>query len=103
MQSAVASTGRPAEVRITASLDEAAAVIEVADTGPGVPPAARSKLFEAFFTSSRAGGSGLGLVIAADLVRAHGGSIMLVAKDEDERPGARFRVTLPLREANGGA
>jgi signal transduction histidine kinase len=99
LQSAGPALGRPAQVRITAALEESAAVIEVSDTGPGVPPAARAKLFTAFFNSSRPGGSGLGLAIAADLVRGHGGSIMLVAQPEGN--GARFRITLPLRAGNG--
>ncbi len=77
-------------------------VIEVADTGPGVPPAARPKLFSAFFTSDRVGGTGLGLVIAADLVRAHGGSLSLAPERPDvgnadgTPPGARFLIELPL-------
>jgi signal transduction histidine kinase len=80
-------------------------VIEVADTGPGVPPAARPKLFSAFFTSDRAGGTGLGLVIAADLVRAHGGSLTLAPARPDALgaettpPGARFLIDLPLYES----
>ncbi|MGO9674799.1 MAG: sensor histidine kinase [Methylocella sp.] len=84
-------------------------VIEVADTGPGVPQAARPKLFSAFFTSDRAGGTGLGLVIAADLVRAHGGSLTLATARpeapgaETEPPGARFLIDLPLYESADGA
>ena len=59
----------PSESRVRLAARTTEAVIEVSDTGPGVPPGARAKLFTAFFSSSRAGGSGLGLVIAADLVR----------------------------------
>jgi len=65
--------------------------IDLADTGPGIPPAIRQKLFVAFHGSSRPGGTGLGLAIASDLVRSMGGSIELV-----EQPvGARFRIILP--------
>jgi signal transduction histidine kinase len=107
LQNAGATPGWPAQVRVTAWLEAAGPqqperiVIEVADTGPGVPSAAQPKLFNAFFTSSRAGGTGLGLVIAADLVGAHGGSLTLAPDDRPESgrpPGARFRITLPLRE-----
>ena len=45
-------------------------VIEVSDTGPGVPEQARAHLFEAFQSSTRSGGSGLGLVIAGELYGA---------------------------------
>jgi signal transduction histidine kinase len=65
--------------------------LDIADTGPGIPPAIRQKLFDAFHGSSRPGGTGLGLAIASDLVRSLGGSITLL----DQRPGACFRIELP--------
>ncbi len=80
------------------SADSATAVIEVADTGPGVPQAVREKLFTPF-SSSRSGGSGLGLVIAADLVRGHGGDIMLVTPAGTGESGTTFRITLPQTAA----
>jgi signal transduction histidine kinase len=87
-----ASGAEPPRVVISAREEGGSDIIEVHDNGPGVPPGARPKLFTAFFSTSRAGGSGLGLVIAADLVRAHGGAIALVDTDG---AGAHFRVTLP--------
>jgi signal transduction histidine kinase len=81
-------------VEINARRSDGCALIEVSDNGPGIPAAARARLFEAFQGSSRPGGTGLGLSIAADLTRAHGGTIELL---EGPRPGATFRVTLPLR------
>ena len=69
------------------------AIIEVSDTGPGVPAKARDHLFEAFQASGRPGGSGLGLAIAAELVRAHGGDIHLV----EGTIGATFRIAIPDR------
>jgi len=66
-------------------------IIEISDTGPGVPERAKAHLFEAFQGSARAGGTGLGLAIAAELIRAHGGEIELM----DSERGARFRLTLP--------
>ena len=68
-------------------------VIEVSDTGPGIPAKARAHLFEAFQGSTRTGGTGLGLAIAAELVRAHGGEIRLV----EGTIGATFRLTIPDR------
>lgn len=66
-------------------------VIEVSDTGPGVPERAKAALFKPFQGSVRSGGTGLGLAITAELVRAHGGSIRLL----DRAPGAHFEVRLP--------
>ena len=66
-------------------------VIEVSDTGPGLPSRAREHLFEAFQSSTRTGGSGLGLAIAAELVHAHGGEIRLI----EGTIGATFQFTIP--------
>jgi len=86
--------GRPAtQIRITGRREGAVAIIEVSDTGPGIPPASRENLFKAFQTSGRPGGSGLGLAIAAELVGAHGGQIHLV----EGTIGATFRITIPDR------
>jgi signal transduction histidine kinase len=81
------------QIRITGRREGAVAILEVSDTGPGVPAKAREHLFEAFQTSSRPGGSGLGLAIAAELVRAHGGDIHLV----EGTIGATFRIVIPDR------
>jgi signal transduction histidine kinase len=81
------------QIRVTGRREGAVAIIEVSDTGPGVPQKARDHLFEAFQGSARPGGSGLGLAIAAELVGAHGGDIHLV----EGTIGATFRITLPDR------
>jgi signal transduction histidine kinase len=81
------------QIRITGRREGAVAVIEVADTGPGFSDQARAHLFEAFQGSTRSGGAGLGLVIADELVRAHGGEITLV----DGTIGATFRLKIPDR------
>jgi signal transduction histidine kinase len=81
------------QIRVTGRREGAVAIIEVSDTGPGVPQKARDHLFEAFQGSARPGGSGLGLAIAAELVGAHGGNIHLV----EGTIGATFRITLPDR------
>jgi signal transduction histidine kinase len=81
------------QIRITGRREGAVAIIEVSDTGPGVPEKARDHLFEAFQTSGRPGGSGLGLAIAAELVHAHDGAIHLV----EGTIGATFRVVIPDR------
>jgi signal transduction histidine kinase len=81
------------QIRITGRREGAVVVIEVSDTGPGFPDKAKEHLFEAFQGSTRTGGTGLGLVIAAELVRLHGGEIRLV----EGTIGATFRITIPDR------
>jgi signal transduction histidine kinase len=81
------------QIRITGRREGTVAIVEVSDTGPGVPARAREHLFEAFQTTGRPGGSGLGLAIAAELVRAHGGEIHLV----EGTIGATFRIAIPDR------
>ena len=81
------------QIRVSGRREGAVAILEVSDTGPGVPQKTREHLFEAFQTSGRPGGSGLGLAIAAELVRAHGGNIQLV----EGTIGATFRIVIPDR------
>ena len=81
------------QIRITGRREGSVVVIEVSDTGPGVSEKARTHLFQAFQGSTRAGGAGLGLAIAAELVRAHGGEIRLVPGTI----GATFSITISDR------
>jgi signal transduction histidine kinase/CHASE3 domain sensor protein len=74
------------------------AVVEVEDTGIGIPPAEQGQLFQRFFRSSTATeqaipGTGLGLVISRAIAEAHGGSIGVRSRTGE---GACFRVELPL-------
>ena len=68
------------------------AVIEVADTGSGVPEAIRPRLFDSFL-SGRPDGTGLGLAIARRIVESHRGEIALNGTGPR---GTAFRITLPL-------
>jgi signal transduction histidine kinase len=71
-------------LRLTTRLDGAAVVVEVGDTGPGMPPEVRARAFEAFFTTKDVGkGTGLGLDIVRRIIEErHGGTIGI-----DSRPG----------------
>lgn len=84
------------EVRIGARREGRKVIIDVRDNGAGVPQKARENLFKAFQGSTKKGGTGLGLVIAAELVQAHGGRLTLV----DSRVGAHFRIELPDRSVD---
>ena len=85
-------------VRVGARREGGRILIDVADDGPGLSDKARDGLFEPFAGSSRDGGTGLGLVIARDIMRAHGGDIELV---ETGASGATFRLSLPGRNPSG--
>jgi signal transduction histidine kinase len=81
------------QIRVTGRREGSVTILEISDTGPGIPLKAREHLFEAFQGSSRDGGTGLGLAIAAELVRAHGGELNLV----EGTIGATFRIMIPDR------
>ena len=90
--------GAPREntVEITTKRRGGEVWIEVADTGRGVLPEHLGRLFDPFFTTKAAGlGSGLGLSICANIVRAHGGRIDVVSA-----PGGGSRFTVCLPESN---
>ena len=97
LETAGPQPGRDPEVCITATVRNDIVVIEISDTGPGIPKNAQKRLFDPFKASSRPGGTGLGLPIAADLVRAHGGTIALMPAEPGQ--GATFRLTFPAAPA----
>jgi two-component system OmpR family sensor kinase len=95
--------GAPVELRLRTGPAartpvDAAVVLEVADSGPGLTPQQAERVFERFYRADAArtrktGGTGLGLAIVAALAAAHGGEVSV-----DSRPGegATFRITLPM-------
>jgi signal transduction histidine kinase len=68
------------------------AVLNVADTGPGIPDAVRGRIFDSFLTG-RSEGTGLGLAIAKRILQGHHGDIELVSTSP---AGTTLQVTLPL-------
>lgn len=77
-------------------------ILDVADTGPGIPKDERAQVFDAFYTgkTEQAGklkGTGIGLSVVTEFVQAHGGTIELV---DGVHPGAHFRIRLPVRAAS---
>ncbi len=100
---AIEAAGGKGRVRITmehadsGELHGAGAVIEVADSGPGISPETAKKLFQPFFTTKGADGTGLGLWVSMGIVQKHGGSISVVDGADPELTGAHIRVFLPAR------
>ncbi|RFU14591.1 sensor histidine kinase [Rhodobacteraceae bacterium W635] len=90
------------EIRVDARRSGTGCIIDVRDTGLGVPATALKHLFRSSQGATRpdGSGSGLGLAIAADLVRAHGGDICLV---HGLAEGACFRITIPDSPAASGS
>jgi PAS domain S-box-containing protein len=73
------------------------AIIEVSDSGPGVPPENRERVFDPFFTTKEVGaGTGLGLFVCRNIVEGFGGQIEI---DDGPDGGALFRVRLPVAAA----
>ncbi|GAA6121212.1 sensor histidine kinase [Acidovorax sp. FG27] len=88
----------PAESSVSITLTRAGdtARIDVADRGPGVPAADVRQIFEKYFRSdtvATVAGSGLGLHLAREIARRHGGDVLLVANSPQ---GATFRLVLPI-------
>ena len=90
-------TPRGGRVELAASTSADQIVIEVSDTGPGIPPEQLPHIFQKFFqadnqSKASAKGTGLGLAIAKEIVEAHGGTI---SAENIAGHGATFRITLP--------
>ena len=100
LSNAIKFTPRAGTITIRAHRAPSAFVIEVGDSGPGVPEEERPHIFEAFFQGRReqggqVGGTGIGLSVVKECIQAHNGSVQLV--DTGEFPGAHFRIEIPQR------
>lgn len=81
-------------LRIRTDLEDEWLTVSFTDSGGGISPEFMSKIFEPYFTT-KASGTGLGLLIVRRIVREHGGEIDLVS---DEGKGLTFTIRLPLRD-----
>jgi signal transduction histidine kinase len=84
-------------IRIIVIQQEQDLVLDMVDDGPGIPETVREHLFQPFIGSHRPGGMGLGLAISRDLIRAHGGDLVLL---ETGSSGTHFRLTIPRAVGN---
>ncbi len=98
LSNAIKFTPDAGTISIRAQLERGLLVLDVGDSGPGIPLEDRERIFEAFYTGkAREGGhvrgTGIGLSVVMEFVQAHGGSIELV---DGVYKGAHFRVRLPM-------
>jgi PAS domain S-box-containing protein len=84
------------ELGLRSEATDAGVRVSVSDSGPGIPPDDRPRLFQSFFTTKE-GGMGMGLPICRSIIESHGGT--LDAENNPEGPGARFTFTLPAAAA----
>ncbi len=86
------------EVRVDAATEGNWVIVEVTDTGPGVPQEVRDQLFQPFVSHGKRNGLGLGLALARQTAVDHGGDLWL---STDTARGARFLVRLPRQRSAG--
>jgi two-component system OmpR family sensor kinase len=95
-ENAIKYTPAGGRVELALRRDAAAALVEVCDTGPGIPPAERDRIFDRFYRGDPArgrGGTGLGLALVRSIISMHGGRISVHGGPTG---GTCFRVSLPL-------
>jgi two-component system sensor histidine kinase GlrK len=101
LSNAIKFTPRGGTISIHARGEREQLVLDVMDSGPGIPPDERNRIFEAFYQGKtpqggHVKGTGIGLSVVTEFVNAHGGSIEIL---EAKAGGAHFRVRLPMRQA----
>jgi len=101
LSNAIKFTPRGGTICIHARAEREQLVLDVMDSGPGIPPDERNRIFEAFYQGKtpqggHVKGTGIGLSVVTEFVNAHGGSIEIL---EAKTGGAHFRVRLPMRQA----
>ena len=106
LDNAARAAGPGGAIAVTLGSTAESAVVEVSDSGPGVPASDRERIFDRLVRldparSSDSGGAGLGLAIARGFARAHGGDV--TCEDPGQAGGARFRLVLPRDTGDRGA
>jgi signal transduction histidine kinase len=93
---AIEAMANGGKLRVEVEKDRETCAIRIRDTGPGIPPEQRDKIFQLYFTT-KTRGSGIGLAMTFRAVQLHGGTIEV---DGESGKGTTFRVTLPLAGVN---
>ncbi len=98
LSNAIKYSPRGGTITVRAGAENADFVLDVADSGQGIPEEDRARIFDAFYTgkpsSSSVKGTGIGLSVVMEFVSVHGGSVQII---DGEFEGAHFRVRMPLR------
>jgi len=84
------------DLTFSAFLDRQKLIFEITDTGEGMSPEVLSHIFEPFYSSSSAGGTGLGMIIIKSIIDAHQGTLEVFS---EEGKGTRLFISLPLPKA----
>jgi signal transduction histidine kinase len=104
MDNAIKFTPAQGQVTVVVSERDSEVLVCVTDTGPGVPPAERERIFERFYqiddsATREHGGTGLGLAVCKHIVETHHGRIWVenanAQTTHNDGPGSRFCFTLP--------
>lgn len=98
LSNAIKYSPKGGTVYLHAAKQDTQLVIDVADTGAGIPPEERARVFEAFYTGRppagvQVKGTGIGLSVVLEFVNAHGGTIEII---DGEYAGAHFRIRMPV-------
>ena len=101
LSNAIKFTPRGGTITLHARGEREQLILDVMDSGPGIPAEERNRIFEAFYQGKtpqggHVKGTGIGLSVVTEFVNAHGGSIEIF---EAKTGGAHFRIRLPLRQA----
>ncbi len=88
-----AALPRSASIEILASATDTQLVVQVSDSGPGIPPDDTGKIFDAFHTKNKEGGTGIGLHLCRRIATDHKGELDLITNSSS---GATFELRLPL-------
>lgn len=95
IDNALDAMGQKGELRVRTARELDGVLVEIGDTGPGIPPEIQPRIFDPFFTTKGVGdGTGLGLDTACRIIRNHHGTVRLESKPGD----TRFQVRLPLTQ-----
>lgn len=102
LSNAIKYSPRGGSIHLHARAEEAEFVLDMADSGPGIPVEDRAHIFDAFYTgkpsASSVKGTGIGLSVVLEFVHVHGGSINVL---DGHFRGAHFQIRMPLRVQHG--